>query len=77
MLVGLFRNWDNIPPERAVPTQGMFFVAWLAVFVFLTSAILRWAMSYILVMVFVDLAVPFVLLALERTFAPPGPPVWR
>lgn len=65
MLMGLWHNWYNIPADQAVPTQEMFFIAWLAVFVFLTLGILRLPFTYVLLLVFVDLAVLFVLLAIE------------
>jgi uncharacterized protein len=67
MLMGLFHNWYNIPAAQAVPTQEMFFIAWLAVFIFLTLGILRLPAVYVLLLVFVDLAVLFVLLAIELT----------
>ncbi|MGH3494272.1 MAG: GPR1/FUN34/YaaH family transporter [Sciscionella sp.] len=64
LLMGLFHNWFNIPTAQAVPTEEMFFIAWLIVFVFLTLAILRLPLSYVLILVFVDIAVLFVLLAI-------------
>jgi hypothetical protein len=67
MLMGLFHNWYNIPAEQAVATQEMFFIAWLAVFIFLTLGILRLPAVYVLLLVFVDLAVLFVLLAIVLT----------
>lgn len=55
-------NWFNIPAAQVVPTLEMFFLAWLIIFVFLTIGILRLPISYVLIMVFVDIAVLFVLL---------------
>jgi succinate-acetate transporter protein len=55
-------DWFNIPAAQATPTLEMFFLAWLIVFVFLTIGILRLPASYVLIMVFVDIAVLFVLL---------------
>ena len=43
----------------------MFFIAWTAVFVFLTLAILRLPLAYVAIMGFVDIAVLFVLLAVS------------
>ncbi|MDN5920536.1 MAG: GPR1/FUN34/YaaH family transporter [Pseudonocardia sp.] len=58
-------SWFNVLPADATATLQMFFIAWLIVFVFLTLGILRLPLSYILVMVFVDIAVLFVLLAVS------------
>jgi len=55
-------NWFNIPTAQVTPTLEMFFLAWLIIFVFLTIGILRLSLSYVLIMVFVDIAVLFVLL---------------
>lgn len=57
-------NWFNVPAAQANETLIMFFMAWTIIFVFLTLAILRLPMSYVAIMVFVDIAVLFVLLAI-------------
>lgn len=67
MPMGLFHNWYSIPADQAVPTQEMFFIAWLATFAFLTLGMLRMPLVYILLLVFVDLAILFVLLAIVLT----------
>lgn len=57
-------NWFNVPAAQTNETLIMFFMAWTIIFVFLTLAILRLPISYVLIMVFVDIAVLFVLLAI-------------
>jgi succinate-acetate transporter protein len=49
------------------PTLQMFFIAWLIVFIFLTIGMLRLPISYVLILVAVDVAVLFVLLAVTYT----------
>ncbi|MGH3435144.1 MAG: GPR1/FUN34/YaaH family transporter [Sciscionella sp.] len=65
MLMGIFHKWYAIPTSQVTATEEMFFLAWLIIFVFLTLAILRLPISYVLIMIFVDIAVLFVLLAIE------------
>lgn len=64
---GIGHNWFNIPVAQTIPTLQMFFIAWTIIFVFLTLAILRLPLSYVAIMVFVDIAVLFVLLAISFT----------
>ena len=64
---GIGHNWFNVPAASLTPTLQMFFIAWTIVFVFLTIAILRLPISYVAIMVFVDIAVLFVLLAISFT----------
>lgn len=67
MLMGLFHGWFEIPKAEAIPTQEMFFIAWLIVFFLVTIAIFRLPLAFILIMVCVDVALLFVLLAIELT----------
>lgn len=57
-------NWFNVPAAQANETLVMFFMAWTIIFVFLTIAILRLPLSYVAIMVCVDIAVLCVLLAI-------------
>lgn len=65
MLMGFFHNWFHVTAAQQVPDQEMLLIAWLIVFVFLTVAMLRLPLVYILLIIFVDLALLAVLLALE------------
>lgn len=65
MLMGFFHNWFHVTAAQQVPDQEMLLIAWLCIFVFLTFAILRLPVVYPLLLLFVDLALLSVLLALE------------
>ena len=60
-------DWFNVPAAQANQTLIMFFMAWEIIFVFLTLAILRLPLAYVLILVCVDIAVLFVLLAIAFT----------
>ncbi|MCE3550255.1 GPR1/FUN34/YaaH family transporter [Pseudonocardia sp. RS11V-5] len=63
LLEGVFHNWFVIPTAAVQGAETMFFLAWLIVFSFLTLGIVRLPITYVGIMVFVDLAVLFNLLA--------------
>jgi succinate-acetate transporter protein len=48
--------------SAVTPTLQMFFIAWLIIFIFLTIGMLRLPITYVLILVAVDVAVFFVLL---------------
>ena len=60
-------SWFGVLPQDSTATLQMFFIAWLIIFIFLTLAILRLPLSYVAIMIFVDIAVLFVLLAISFT----------
>jgi uncharacterized protein len=60
-------GWLSVVPADSIATQQMFFIAWLIIFIFLTLGILRLPVSYVAIMVCVDIAVLFVLLAISFT----------
>jgi len=62
-------DWFNVPAAQANETLIMFFMAWTIIFVFLTLAILRLPISYVAIMVCVDIAVLCVLLAIAFTIS--------
>jgi succinate-acetate transporter protein len=53
--------------NAVTPTLQMFFIAWLIIFIFLTIGMLRLPISYVLILVAVDVAVFFVLLGVTYT----------
>jgi succinate-acetate transporter protein len=67
---GLLANGHTASSSQVaatIPTLQMFFIAWLIIFIFLTIGMLRLPISYVLILVAVDVAVFFVLLAVTYT----------
>ena len=65
LVAGIFNDWFKIPEASVGASEQMFFLAWTIVFVLLTLAMLRLPLAYVLILVFVDLAVLFNLLAIS------------
>lgn len=64
VIMGIFHHWWLTPAGSVTGAEQMFFLAWLIIFFFLIVGMFRLPLTYIGIVVFVDIAVLCVLLSL-------------